>query len=229
MRYTECAQVRTSLGVYVLGAIGPAERAEVDLHLRTCRRCRDELAGLAGLPALLGRVSHEQLAEVGPPPAELLDSIVARAAEENGTRQHRNVRWMAAAAAVALLVAGAGVIGGMRIGEDRARPAAATNAPQAAGKTVVGRDPKTGLTARVAMTSEDWGTSFTVHLTGAAPGSRCRLVAVDRHGWRDIAGGWRIEEPGYADFHGSSMISRDQIAALEVRSVDGKRLLLIRT
>jgi hypothetical protein len=53
----DCAEARLSLGVYVLGAIDPAERALVDHHLATCRDCRDELAGLAGLPALLARVS----------------------------------------------------------------------------------------------------------------------------------------------------------------------------
>ena len=56
-RAMDCAETRLSLGVYVLGAIDPAERALVDAHLATCRDCRDELAGLAGLPALLARVS----------------------------------------------------------------------------------------------------------------------------------------------------------------------------
>ncbi len=46
----DCPEARISLGVYVLGAIDPAERALVDAHLATCRDCRDELAGLAGLP-----------------------------------------------------------------------------------------------------------------------------------------------------------------------------------
>jgi hypothetical protein len=49
-----CAEARQALGVYVLGAISPAERALVDRHLAVCRDCRDELAGLAGLPGLLG-------------------------------------------------------------------------------------------------------------------------------------------------------------------------------
>jgi hypothetical protein len=56
----DCGEARISLGVYVLGAIEPAERALVDSHLATCRDCRDELAGLAGLPALLARVSTEE-------------------------------------------------------------------------------------------------------------------------------------------------------------------------
>ena len=70
----DCPEARLSLGVYVLGAIDPAERSQVDSHLASCRDCRDELAGLAGLPALLARVGVEEaiaLAESdGPPPAE---------------------------------------------------------------------------------------------------------------------------------------------------------------
>jgi len=56
----DCSEARLSLGVYVLGAIDPAERALVDSHLAGCRECRDELAGLAGLPALLARVGTEE-------------------------------------------------------------------------------------------------------------------------------------------------------------------------
>ena len=46
----DCADARASLGVYVLGAIDPAERSLVDAHLLTCQDCRDELAGLAACP-----------------------------------------------------------------------------------------------------------------------------------------------------------------------------------
>ena len=52
----ECREIRQLLGVYVVGAIDPAERALVDEHLGQCQLCRDELAGLAGLPAMMSRV-----------------------------------------------------------------------------------------------------------------------------------------------------------------------------
>src|SRR2546430_9841992 len=60
----DCPDARPSLGVYVLGAIDPAERALVDAHLLTCRDCRDELAGLAGLPALLARVNPDEISRI---------------------------------------------------------------------------------------------------------------------------------------------------------------------
>jgi hypothetical protein len=52
----DCQEARVALGVYVLGAIDPAERALVDAHLATCEACRAELAEFAGLPSLLALV-----------------------------------------------------------------------------------------------------------------------------------------------------------------------------
>lgn len=56
----DCSQARIALGVYVLGAIDPAERALVDAHLATCEACQAELADLADLPALLAMVPTEE-------------------------------------------------------------------------------------------------------------------------------------------------------------------------
>src|SRR5215472_11571318 len=115
-----CREIRHSLGVYVLGAIDPAERAEVDEHLATCADCREELASLAGLPALLRRVptaEAERLAVADPAgPAdqetaavdEMLPTLLTRTAR---ARRVRRWRELAAAAAVAVLALGAGAAG----------------------------------------------------------------------------------------------------------------------
>src|SRR5579859_3982318 len=55
-----CAEARIALGVYVLGAIDPADRVLVDAHLATCDACQAELAELDGLPALLALVPAEE-------------------------------------------------------------------------------------------------------------------------------------------------------------------------
>lgn len=57
-----CEDAREALGVYVLGVIDPAERALADQHLAVCRECRDELAELAGLPALLAKMTPGEAA-----------------------------------------------------------------------------------------------------------------------------------------------------------------------
>ncbi|MFL6053867.1 MAG: anti-sigma factor family protein [Actinoallomurus sp.] len=230
--HTRCADLRALLGVYVLGAIDPAERALVDAHLAHCRRCRDELAGLAGLPALLGRVTEDQIAQAGAPPEELLESMLVRAAAEHRVRSHRNRRWLAVAAAVAVVAGGAGVAGGLRLGEGRpvtAPTATPTPGPTVPGGTTVrGSDVATGVSAQITMRPKEWGTAFTVRLNGAPVGARCHLVAVDREGRRDVAGGWQVVYEGSAEFAGSSMIPKDRIAAVEVRTVDGRRLLSVR-
>jgi hypothetical protein len=103
-----CAVTRQNLAVYLFGALAPAERAEVDGHLVSCRRCQDELVLLAGLPALLQRVPAAQAARIcdGEDPAEALDHVTAdgpltrmlgRTAQ---VRRHQ--RWRRCAAAVVL-------------------------------------------------------------------------------------------------------------------------------
>ena len=64
----DCRDIRHALGVYVLGAIDPAERATVDSHLSSCPECREELAGLAGLPALLRRIPVDEAQQLADEP-----------------------------------------------------------------------------------------------------------------------------------------------------------------
>ena len=73
---SSCREIRQALGVYVLGAIDPAERAQVDEHLATCSECRDELASLAGLPAMLRKVPVVEAERLAAPDAELDPSVV---------------------------------------------------------------------------------------------------------------------------------------------------------
>ncbi len=67
-----CAGIRPLLGVYLTGAIAPADRAVMVRHLAACADCRTELAGLAALPALLRRPPVHAAAQAferdAPPP-----------------------------------------------------------------------------------------------------------------------------------------------------------------
>src|SRR5215469_9209397 len=114
---SSCREIRQALGVYVLGAIEPAERAQVDEHLAHCPDCREELANLAGLPAMLRKVpmveaerlaaSDAELDVTEMPSEEMLESLVARTA--NVRRIHR-WRRLAVAAAVIVLAFGGGAV-----------------------------------------------------------------------------------------------------------------------
>ncbi|MDN3359948.1 zf-HC2 domain-containing protein [Actinomadura sp. DC4] len=229
---TECSRLRISLGVYVLGAIEPAERALLDEHLSTCGRCRDELASLAGLPALLSRVGEEQLAQLGPPPEELLEPMLAQANREIRTRRRRNVVVLIAAAAALVVATGAGM--GLVTGDDDGgRPVArssATSAPPQAGRNLVGKDPVTGVQAQINLQSKRWGTALDMHVSGTPRGAHCRVFVVDKDGRSDIAGSWEVPyaaREGSAEYFGSSMIAADQVASIEVRTLDGERLLRV--
>lgn len=76
--------IRFSLGGYVLGTLSPAETEQVRAHLAECDECRAEHAELAGLPALLAKVSEaeaEAAGEAAPAASEeLADRLVRRAA-----------------------------------------------------------------------------------------------------------------------------------------------------
>ena len=129
-----CAGIRPQLGVYLTGAIAPADRVVVVRHLTACASCRAELAGLAGLPALLRRPPVQAAAQEPPadntapdntvtyyPDADSPDADYAGAGHPDAgypgagrlvrrvARRRRRRRWLLVAAACALVVAaGAG-------------------------------------------------------------------------------------------------------------------------
>src|SRR5260370_3249057 len=113
-----CRTFRELLGVYVVGAIEPAERAAVDAHLSQCYECREELAALARLPALLHRVHAAEAerilltsppqADPAEPSAEILASLLARVVAKRRTRRFR--RLFAAPPAGLIAVGGGGAV-----------------------------------------------------------------------------------------------------------------------
>jgi anti-sigma factor RsiW len=81
----DCDQARICLGVYVLGALDPAERSLVDAHIAACQGCRDELAELAGLPALLARVGAQEALALAEDSAPAPDAAIPGAAAPAAT------------------------------------------------------------------------------------------------------------------------------------------------
>lgn len=102
----ECAGIRPQLGVYLTGAVAPADRAVVVRHLASCERCRDELAGLAALPALLRRLPARTVAQppgggATAPEPEAGEALLGRVLRRIATRR-RHRRWALAVAAAVL-------------------------------------------------------------------------------------------------------------------------------
>jgi predicted lipoprotein with Yx(FWY)xxD motif len=112
-----CARARSQLGVYLTGAIAPADRAVLVRHLGACEDCRAELAGLAALPALLRRPPSRAAAEApapdgtaevvaGPEPGE---ALLSRTLRRTARRRQRRRRWLLVAVAL-VLAAAAGAV-----------------------------------------------------------------------------------------------------------------------
>ena len=87
-----CAGIRSQLGVYLTGAIAPADRAAVVRHLAACADCRAELAGLAALPALLRRPPVQAAAEALPADDTTADDTGADGAAGPGEPPRRLAR-----------------------------------------------------------------------------------------------------------------------------------------
>ena len=184
----QCAHVRLELGVYLFGAIEPAQRTVVNRHLRTCPACRTELSGLAGLPPLLRRIPPDAVAGLinddtpDAMPAAPLAALLRRVT----AIRRRRILIIIAAAAITAAATAAGVLA-LHV---TAGPAAAVAAAWAV--TVQGTNPATGAWAAVRYTGQPWGTELQASMTGVAPGTRCRLLVIGTGGQKIAAGGWDL-------------------------------------
>lgn len=227
----ECGEARISLGVYVLGAIDPAERAMVDAHLATCRDCRDELAGLAGLPALLARVNPEDALLLGEedlelpepatePPRELLGTVLDLTAARRRRRGWRN--GLLAAAAAAVIAAGA--FGGTHFLIGNSAPS--STAAQGGDDSNFGNGgswdtaqvtSSGGQGATIRYRQMGWGLQIDTKVVGIPIGTKCDLYVITKSGQRVQAGGWVTDiAEGTVWYSGSASVMDAQVASFEV-------------
>ncbi len=189
----QCGQVRSALGVYLLGAISPAERAAVEGHLAGCARLREELAELASLVGRLGTVSAADAVMLAgteaspgrPGPGEAGSRTLLRRAAR--LRRHRMWRKVATAAAVMALAAGAAVLGLPALSPPALRPVA-VSWPE----TVRGSSPASGAAAIVRYRGRPWGVQILVQVSQIPAGTRCELRVVTVAGQRATAASWTV-------------------------------------
>jgi anti-sigma factor RsiW len=224
---TTCDETRISLGVYLVGAIDPAERAAVDEHLRNCARCRAELADLAMLPAILDQLSVDDLGEALPAPvaserlfARVAARVDAEAAADGGDAEvrelHRRPRWhvVAAAAAAVLVLGGASVTAVEVLQSSSAGPKTftAANGP---------------VQMRVAVASQATGSTLRVAVSGLDENEHCWLYAVADDGSKDLVGRWEATYAGEAQVTGSTSIAASHLARLVLEGDGGRQLVAV--
>ncbi|MGV8964674.1 MAG: anti-sigma factor family protein [Cellulomonas sp.] len=251
------AEARLALGALVLGALEPLERAAVEAHVASCAQCSAELVDLAVLPGLLGRLTPEQAADVGrgrpepaEPPAELLERILSRGAQEAGThtavetdrpgedderprrgldhttadRPEHPSRMRRRRRITAVVAAAIGSVAG--IGWLIAGPL--TPDGNSAGVVVIqGRDQVSNVNAELTMSPTPNGTQLSLALAGVQPGEDCQLVAWTDDGRKEVASSWRASYQGQADVTGSTSLSLSDIAGVTIKTPDGRKLLVL--
>ncbi|WP_167762292.1 zf-HC2 domain-containing protein [Blastococcus sp. CT_GayMR20] len=203
-----CSDATVALGAYVLGALEPDERQQVEEHVRTCPACAAELAGLRSLPGLLERVRPEDLLPVPVTPSPDLFARTAAAVGAERPRTLRSRTWaLAAAVVLAVLGIGAGVtVWATGQGE---QTASATSGP-----------------VRVSVTASPArdGSAIEVTVAGLRPGETCGLVAFDRDGRRYDAGTWPASSEGDGTWTGWADVDSGALAGAVILGDGGREL-----
>jgi hypothetical protein len=221
-----------TLGVYLLGALEPDERAELEAHLQTCSQCRHELDELAALPSMLDRLGLEDvellqaagserfgsLGTTVTPPEDLFDRFVARARDDEAAAADlhakrgpsRRLRLLSAAAAMVVVFAGVGV-----------GVAELHNSHPPKGVTVTNG----GVSMHVTLASQATGTGLRVSVSGLPDNEHCRLIAIGKDGVRDVAGQWAATYSGHAQVTGSTSIPISDLSQLVLLGTNGKPLV----
>jgi anti-sigma-K factor RskA len=225
---TGCQHVRQLLGVYVLGAIDPAERAEVDAHLAHCPDCREELAGLAGLPALLSHVPVDEAARIAgfdenerlAPSQDIhqtddaddtLSPLLARMAQRRRVNRWRNL----IAAAAAVVIAAGAAVGAVSLTSSTPPNAVAVGHWERA----QGTNPATQAHVVVHYKGRSWGTSLDASVTGIPAGTTCQFWVLGSDGRKWAAGGWTVtNQYEWSSYPASSSVPASAVRGFEVTS-----------
>ena len=219
---------------YVLGALSPAEREAYERHLASCPDCRDNVADLAALPGLLGRLDAETAASLRadtaprppvttPPPAETTVPALLAAAAAHRRRDRWRRLTVGLVAACLALVAGLSVAF-VVTRDDPRHPA------YVAMKEVTDHAP---VSAELALTDTPVGTRIDMrchydsgpddddHKTRWA----VRLFALARTGTVEEIGSWTVAAGESPEIETISRFTRAELAAIELRRSDGTPLL----
>lgn len=215
---------------YVLGALSPNDRREFEDHLKGCAACTRSVGELAGLPGLMSKVSVEQLtAEVEAPPETLLPSLGRAVRRERGRR--RLAISAAGAAAAGLIAVGVVALSGP---DSPARPSVLPSPSQTSSGTaslalkIVVPSP---VTASARLVDMAWGTridltcSYSAKGYSSGVGSSYALVVIDRAGVAQQVATWVALPDREVTIMGTSSLSRQNISAVEVRTLSGQALL----
>ena len=218
---------------YVLGSLSATDRREFEAHMAGCPACRQAVAELSGIPAMLSQLDRNDIAAINEAdhpsaasemPPELLPSLLA--AVRSRRRRTRVMTWVGSAAAAVMLTIG--VLVGVH-GSFPTSPAPQATVP-ALPMDQVGT---TLLTSTVSLSGQQWGTNIALKFVCLAPPDAhhdtVALVVVGRDGSQTRLATW-VAIPGQkATPTGSISMPVNQIAAVQVVLADNGHVMLQRS
>jgi anti-sigma-K factor RskA len=217
-------EARIALGAYVVGALEPDERAEVDRWLETDAELREELARLAALPGLLARL-HEPDVGDGAAAADspAADRLVLAAARERRAARRRLRIWQAAAGVAAAVALAVGAFAVVRAVDDES-PVASAQGPQVAVAVVDPAAAAAGMTGVVRANPRGWGAEVVLELWDvpySATPTQYTMRVVARDGHTEQAAAWGSTPTGDCRVTGATSIQAAEITRVEVLAGDG--------
>ena len=219
---------------YVLGSLSSAERREYEAHLETCDRCRAAVTDISGMPALLAmldvddvRALDKEQSEPPLPPQvrqQVLDKVRWR------RRRSRLLTSVALGMAAALLAVGLVIairpgIVGLQSGTQETT----------AQEVPMDKLEPTPFSATIALNSFAWATRIDMACTygqwssgGGAPPSNLGMVVVGRDGSHSQIATWLGLSGATALPSGNTPMPVNEIASVQLVSVDSGAVLLER-
>jgi hypothetical protein len=201
----------------------------------TCRDCRDELAGLAGLPALLARVNPDEISRIRAddtvragsyagaddrPPGELIGTVLDLA-----EARRRRTRWRFLASAAAVVAIAGGLFGGLSSITTTPTVPIPVSPAGTNWETVEATSSVTGASASVAYSHELWGDAFEVLVDHIPVGTTCQLWVVHPNGTRTQVASWTTaKDEGNVWYSGSMAATAQPISKFQI-TADHKVLL----
>jgi hypothetical protein len=213
------------LGAYLLGGLDAGDRAAFEAHLGRCPACRDELAGLERLPALLDFLPVPDAVVLTVAPAlnatpgntatagtSMAERLLVRLAAQRRTLRRR---WAALGAAAAAAFLGLGLAAGPLL----VRPPQ----PDASYSVQSGA----GLQFSIDLARKTWGTELAVNGSSLPQDGTLSLWVRDRSGGEDRACAWTATPSGRARVTGATPIQLGSISSVELRDGTQQALAVI--
>ena len=206
----------------------PADRRDYEDHLRDCADCRASVQRLAGMPGLLALTTAAAVEDPEPEvPATILPKLLERARAERRRRHWVTGGLLAASVAALLVLAGVLVVqrsvepdsvAGGDVTTSTSTQVPTTTAPNVTGEMTQLQPGE--MTASIELTDRRWGTAITVVCHDddeIKPNVAYDLAVIDVNGESSDVGAWLAVPGANYRIPAATSLTRDRIAALEVR------------